>query len=130
MSERLSASTRCGRRGVWALLVLSVASCSSYDPIGTWRQDVAVSGRGTERHCLYTLKEDKTFDYVDHREYNDGSVAEDHCNGVWSSIGDHVTMTWLSYYGTSYTLADDNSTSWTISGDTMTSGMVELNRVK
>ncbi len=115
-----------------SLFVLS--SCGG-NPVGEWRQDVAVSGHGTLRYCLYTFNEDHTLDYLDHREYDyvEMPLAEDVGGGTWSQSGNRITtsITWMRYNGDSSntTLSDADTTYWTISGERMQSGEVILNRV-
>ncbi len=114
------------------LLVLS--SCGG-NPVGEWRQDVAVSGHGTLRYCLYTFNDDHSLEYLDHREYDyvEMPMAEDIGGGTWSQSGANITttITWMRYNGDSAdtTLTTPDTVYWTISGDQIKSGNVVLNRV-
>lgn len=115
-------------------LLFGLTSCGAA-PTGTWRQEVAVSGHGTLRYCLYTFNEDHTLDYLDHREYDyvEMPLAEDIGGGTWSQSGSHITttITWMRYDGdlADTTLAEPDTAYWTISGDTMQSGGVIINRI-
>lgn len=116
------------------LLGLSLSSCGG-NPLGTWRQEVAVSGHGTLRYCLYSFNEDHTLDYLDHREYDyvEMPLAEDIGGGTWSQSGNKITtsITWMRYYGDSQdtTLTTADTAYWTISGDQMLSGGVTVYRI-
>jgi len=115
-------------------LILGLSSCGG-SPLGTWRQEVAVSGHGTLRYCLYSFNEDHTLDYLDHREYDyvEMPLAEDIGGGTWEQNGNHITttLTWMRYGGDTQdtTLTSPDSTYWTISGDQMQSGGVTISRI-
>jgi len=111
-----------------------LSSCGG-NPLGTWRQEVAVSGHGTLRYCLYTFNEDHTLDYLDHREYDytEMPLAEDIGGGTWTQSGNQITttITWMRYNGDSQdtTLTSPDTTYWTLSGEQMKSGGVTISRV-
>ncbi len=118
--------------------LLSMAFCLSScggTPLGSWRQEVAVSGHGTLRYCLYTFNEDHTLDYLDHREYDyvGMPLAEDIGGGTWSQSGNQITttITWMRYDGASEdtVLTTPDTVCWTISGDQMQSGGVTISRI-
>jgi hypothetical protein len=112
-----------------------LTSCGIGNPVGTWRQDVAVDGHATLRYCIYTFNEDNTFDYLDHKEYDyvDRPLVEDTGGGTWTQSGFHVetTLTWKHWGDTDNTdfFDDPNTAYWTINGDEMTSGSVVIYRV-
>lgn len=120
-----------------SLFIFSFAmtSCGIGNPVGTWRQDVAVDGHATLRYCIYTFNEDNTFDYLDHKEYDyvDRPLVEDTGGGTWAQSGLRVetTLTWKHWgdTGTTDFFDDPNTTYWTISGDEMTSCTVVIYRI-
>jgi hypothetical protein len=113
-----------------SLFIFSFAmtSCGIGNPVGTWRQDVAVDGHATLRYCIYTFNEDNTFDYLDHKEYDyvDRPLVEDTGGGTWAQSGLRVEtdahLEALGRYWHHRFLDRSQQTYWTISGDELTIG--------